>query len=95
MIVGRWADYILREAADCLNLFIYSDITKWAKRIVEQYGMRDVSLENALPDKDKRSTAYYQLYIGKGWGVVQNYPIALNSGALGIDSCVRIIAELY
>ena len=48
-----------------------------------------------LRDKDKRSTAYYQLYIGKGWGVVQNYPIALNSGALGIDSCVRIIAELY
>ncbi len=95
VIVGRCADYILRETADCLNVFIYSDMEKRAERIVEQYGVRDDSPEKRLRDKDKRRAAYYQFYTGMKWGVVQNYHIALNSGALGIDTCVEIIARLY
>ena len=95
MIVGRCADYILRETADCLNIFVYSDMEKRAKRIVEQYGVRGDSPEKRLQDKDKRRAAYYQFYTGMKWGFVQNYHIALNSGALGMDTCVRIIAELY
>ncbi len=95
VIVGRCADYILRETADCLNIFVYSDMEKRAKRIVEQYGVRGDSPEKRLQDKDKRRAAYYQFYTGMKWGFVQNYHIALNSGALGMDTCVRIIAELY
>ena len=95
VIVGRCADYILRETADCLNVFIYSDMKKRAKRIVEQYGVRDDSPEKRLQDKDKRRAAYYQFYTGMKWGLVQNYHIALNSGVLGINPCVEIIARLY
>lgn len=95
VIVGRCADYILREAADCLNIFIYSDMEQRAKRIVEQYGVRDESPEKRLRDKDKRRAAYYQFYTGMKWGFVQNYHTALNSGALGIGTCVEMIALLY
>lgn len=95
VIVGRCADYILRERTDCLNIFIYSDMEKRAKRIVEQYGVRDESPEKRLRDKDKRRAAYYQFYTGIKWGVVQNYHAAFNSGALGIDTCVNLIAGLY
>lgn len=95
VIVGRCADYILREAAHCLNVFVYSDMAKRAERIVEQYGVRDDSPEKRLRDKDKRRAAYYQFYTGQKWGIVQNYHIALNSGALGLDTCVKIITELY
>lgn len=95
VIVGRCADYILRKAVDCLNIFIYSDMEKRAKRIVEQYGVRDDSPEKRLRDKDKRRAAYYQFYTGTKWGVVQNYHAAFNSGALGLDACVKLIAALY
>ena len=95
VIVGRCADYILRGTAACLNIFIYSDMEKRAKRIVEQYGVRDDSPEKRLRDKDKRRAAYYQFYTGMKWGFVQNYHIALNSGVLGINTCVEIIARLY
>lgn len=95
VIVGRCADYILREAADCLNIFIYSDMEKRAKRIVEQYGIRDDAPEKRLRDKDRRRAAYYQFYTGIKWGVVQNYHAALNSGALGIETCIEMIALLY
>ena len=95
VIVGRCADYILRDAADCLNIFIYSDMEQRARRIVEQCGVRDESPEKRLRDKDKRRAAYYQFYTGMKWGVVRNYHAALNSGALGIDTCVEMIAHLY
>lgn len=95
VIVGRCADYILRNAADCLNIFIYSDMEQRAKRIVEQYGVRDESPEKRLRDQDKRRAAYYRFYTGMKWGVVQNYHAALNSGALGIDTCVDMISQLY
>ena len=66
-----------------------------AKRIVEQYGERPESPEKRLKDKDKRRATYYQFYTDMKWGNVANYHITLNSGALGIEKCVEILADLY
>lgn len=93
VIVGRCADYILRDTADCLNVFIHADMGKRAKRIVEQYGERAEKPEKRLRDKDKRRAAYYQFYTDWNWGDVENYHITLNSGVLGIDKCVEILVE--
>ena len=95
VIVGRCADYILRDAADCLTVFIHADMEQRAKRIVEQYGERTETPEKRLRDKDKRRAAYYQYYTDLKWGEARNYHIALNSGALGIGRCVEIIAHLF
>jgi cytidylate kinase len=95
VIVGRCADYILRNQADCLRVFIHADMAARAKRIVEQYGERTDSPEQRLRDKDKRRAAYYQIYTDTKWGDVGNYDITLNSGVLGIDKCVELLAELY
>lgn len=95
VIVGRCADYILRDKADCLKVFIHSDMEKRAERIVKQYGERPETPEKRLKDKDKRRAAYYQFYTDTKWGAVQNYHLALNSGVLGIEKCVEIIAGLY
>lgn len=95
VIVGRCADYILRDKADCLRVFIHSDMEERAKRIVEQYGESKNSPQKRLKDKDKRRAAYYQFYTDMKWGDVHNYHIALNSGELGIDKCVDILANLY
>lgn len=95
VIVGRCADYILKDCADCLRVFIHADMESRAKRIVEQYGERSESPEKRLRDKDKRRAAYYQFYTDMKWGLAQNYHITLNSAALGIDKCVEILADLY
>ena len=95
VIVGRCADYILRDKADCLTAFIHSDMEKRAKRIVEQYGEREDSPEKRLRDKDKRRATYYQFYTDMEWGAAQHYHIALDSGVLGIGKCVEILADLY
>ncbi len=95
VIVGRCADFILAETADCLKVFIHADEKSKAKRIVEQYGESNQAPERRLRDKDKRRAAYYQMYTDKRWGDIKNYDIALSTSALGIDTCVDIIVELY
>ena len=95
VIIGRCADYILAETADCFKVFIHADDDARAKRIVEQYGESDLSPERRLRDKDKRRAAYYQLYTDRKFGDVSNYDLTLNTSSLGIDTCVDIIVSLY
>ena len=95
IIVGRCADYILRDKADCLKVFIHADMAFRAHRIVEVYGQREQSPEERLRDKDKRRAAYHRFYTDMKWGHAQNYHITLDSGALGIDKCVDILVPLF
>ena len=95
VIVGRCADYILKDRADTLTVFIHASIEERAKRIVELYGESDTAPEKRLHDKDKRRAAYYQLYTDTKWGDARHYDVALDSGRLGIEKCVEIIVALY
>ena len=95
VIVGRCADYILQDKADCLKVFINADMKFRAERIVKEYGERDQSPEERLKDKYKRRAAYHRFYTDMKWGHAQNYHITLDSGALGIDKCVDILVPLF
>ena len=76
-------------------MFIHASIEERAKRIVELYGESDTAPEKRLHDKDKRRAAYYQLYTDTKWGDARHYDVALDSGRLGLEKCVEIIAGLY
>jgi len=95
VIVGRCADYILKDHADCLNVFIHAGMEQRAERIVKMYGERPDSPEKRLKDKDKRRKAYYQFYTDTEWGVAEHYHLALDSGVLGLEKCVDIITQVY
>ncbi len=95
VVVGRCADYILKDKADCLKIFIHADVAFRAERIVKVYGEREQSPEQRIRDKDKRRAAYHRFYTDMKWGHAQNYDLTLNSGTLGIDRCVDIIKVLY
>lgn len=95
VIVGRCADYILRDVADCIKVYVHADMEKRAERIVNLYGEREDSPMKRLKDKDKRRAAYYQFYTEMEWGNANHYDISLDSGTLGIEKCVDIIADIY
>ena len=95
VIVGRCADYILRDRADCLKVFIHRDFQSRAERIVQVYGETEVPTEKRLKEKDKRRAAYYQFYTDQKWADIANYHIVLDSGVIGIEKCIDIIADLY
>lgn len=95
VIVGRCADYILRETADCLTAFIHASMEYRMNRIVEVYGEREESPEQRVKEKDKRRAAYHRFYTNMKWGYAKNYQVCLDSGALGIENCVDILKRLY
>ena len=95
VIIGRCADYILQGKADMLKVFIHASIEARSKRIIEKYGQSEEAPEKRLRDKDIRRSAYYHFYTDVEWGICKNYDIALDSGVIGIDRCVDIIASLF
>jgi len=95
VIVGRNADYILKDRPDCLHVFIHADTDFRAERIVRLYGESEKSPEARLAEKDKRRRIHYQHYTGRKWGDARNYDLCLKSNAVGIDQCVRTIVDSY
>ena len=94
VIVGRCADYILREREDTLNVFIHAPLQNRAQRIVRLYGESETAPEKRLETKDKRRRAYYKHYTGHDWGMSQNYHLSLDTGLVGIDRCAQLIADV-
>ena len=95
VIVGRCADSILQDLADCLTVFIHASDEQRAARIVSVYGQREESPAQRLHEKDRKRKAYYELYTGTEWGNADSYQLCLDSGKIGIDKCVSIICDLY
>jgi cytidylate kinase len=94
VIVGRCADYILRDRDDVLNVFVWATEDFKKKRVVELYGETADSIEKRLDDKDKRRKAFYQYYTNRKWGRAWYYQVCLESSRLGVENCVKLITQM-
>lgn len=94
VIVGRSADYILKDYDDVLNVYICADIEFRKERIVKLYGQTDKKPEKRLDEKDKKRAANHKHFTDLQWGFAPNYDICLNSSQIGIDTCVDILESL-
>lgn len=94
VIVGRCADYILREREDCLNVFIHASMAARADRIVRLYGLQREEPGKTPGGEGQEAPRLLQALYRRGLGHVQNYHLSLDSGIIGIQRCVDIISEL-
>ena len=94
VIVGRNADYILKDRKDVLHVYIHADMNFRADRIVRLYGDSEKSPEARLHEKDKRRRNNYQHYTGLTWGQSQNYDVCLDSSSVGVENCADIIVSM-
>ncbi len=94
VIVGRCADYILKDRDDCLNVFVHCKMEDKIKRAVEFYNIPEKNAEKEIRKKDKSRASHYYYYTGVEWGIAKNYDISLNSGSLGIEACAEAICDL-
>ena len=93
IIVGRCADYILRDMECTLNVFLTSPLEVRAARISERSG---ISLEEAgrlAEDKDRKREEYYNYYTFGNWGVASTYDLCLDSSKLGIEGSAEFIID--
>ena len=91
VIIGRCADYALRDFSKVLNIFISAPFEARTKRAVEVYNIAEKHAADYVKRIDKQRTSYYNYYTDKRWGQPQNYQICLDSSALGIDRTVELL----
>lgn len=93
VIIGRNADYILRDRDDVLNVFIHGNMPEKIQRITRLYNVDEQEAVKMIEDTDKRRRANYNFYTEQSWGKASNYTLSLNSSQLGYDRCEKIIIE--
>ncbi|MBR2744193.1 MAG: MATE family efflux transporter [Clostridia bacterium] len=93
VIVGRCADYILKDNEDVINVFIYSNMEDKIKRAVNTYGISDKDAEKEIRNTDKQRSNHYKHYTGMKWGDPQNYDLCLNSDSFGVEKTADIICD--
>ena len=93
VIIGRNADYILKDRDDALNVFIHGDMLEKIQRISQLYRVTEQEAVKMMADTDKRRMANYNFYTEQNWGKASNYTLCLNSSEIGYDKCEAIIIE--
>ena len=92
VIVGRCADYVLRDSAQkCLHLFIYADLEKRIERISRKYDLSPEKAKDKINKIQKSRKAYYNYYSNREWGNVSNYDLCVNTGVLGLEKSAELI----
>ena len=93
VIVGRCADYVLREKKDCLRVFIHADRDSRLRRAVEKYGIDPTKVSDFLTKKDKQRANYYNFYTNKKWDALQNYDLTIDSSVFTPEQAVELIIQ--
>ena len=95
VIVGRCADYILKDREDCINIFLHGEKKEKIERIQEICQVSPAEAEKRIKDMDKKRSVHYKYYTDREWGNVKNYALTLNSSVLGYEKCIELIADIY
>lgn len=93
VVVGRCADYILKEYDNVVKVFIYADIEARTRRAVERHDIEPSRARQAVAKADKNRANYYSFYSGQKWGAAENYDLCINSTKLTMEQAADIIAD--
>ncbi|MCR5214636.1 MAG: cytidylate kinase-like family protein [Eubacterium sp.] len=93
VIVGRCANYILKDNPNVINVFIHAPIGFKMKRAQSRHYMPEDELRNYLAKVDERKADYFFKYTGSEWTDVKNYDLSLDPSKLGISGCVDLIKK--
>lgn len=98
VIVGRCADYILREYRPC-RVFVYADLASRIRRCMERSAEDEKLSEKEMKQKilsiDKNRAKYYEYYTGGKWGDKENYDLCINTSGLDIKKAVEVVARMF
>lgn len=93
-IVGRCADYVLKDYPNVISVFIRAEWKERMERIMERQNVSAREAENMLKKRDKERSLYYNFFTDKKWGRTESYDLILNSTRLGMDRTVDILCSL-
>ncbi|MBQ8655152.1 MAG: cytidylate kinase-like family protein [Clostridia bacterium] len=93
VIVGRCADYVLRDKKEAVSVFVKADMESRKQRAIDLHGVSPDKAEEYVRRADKQRASYYNYYATSTWGDVNNYDLCVDTGKIGIDGAVDLLAE--
>lgn len=91
IIVGRCADYVLRERPNVIRLFIHAPQGDCIRNVIDLYGLGEKEAKKLILSTDRERSEYYKYYTGHDWDHAENYDLSLNTVNLGFDACVKVV----
>ena len=91
VIVGRAADYILKDDENVVKVFVHAPLSFCIKTLKEMTGSPEREIEKKIEAIDKHRAEYYEYYTGRNWEDAKSYDLCLNSSQLGFEKCVEIV----
>lgn len=95
IIIGRGADYILRDNSRMLSVFIHADMETKLEVVCRHYNLSREEAAALIRRTDKQRSVYYNYYTEYKWGDINNYDVTLDRGRLGIEKCADILEMIY
>lgn len=93
VIIGRCADFILKDRPDVVKLFVWAPHDNCVKTVMDMFSVSEKEAEKTIRSIDKHRSQYYKYYTGNDWENARNYDLCLNSAELGFDKCVKTVKE--
>ncbi len=93
VIVGRCADYILRDNPNCVSVFIHAPLETRVERVAKKEGISLQAAETLITKTDKKRANYYNFYTNREWGCTNNYELSISSHPMGSDNVAQVLLE--
>ncbi len=94
VIVGRCADYVLRDRKDILSVYLHAPLEARRERAIRNYGIAPELVDKTLKKQDKKRAEYYNFYTHREWSAAENYHVSLDTELLGVDGTVEVISRI-
>ena len=94
IIIGRCADYVLKDYDNVVNIFVCGDMESKIHRMMWTFSLEKEVAEERIRETDKQRHKYYNYYTGKTWDAASNYDLCLNTGDMTIEEAAEQI-KLY
>lgn len=95
ILVGRCADFVLRDYPKVLKVFCYTDLKSAVSRCVNSYGVPEEGVEAEIRRVNRNRVHHYEYYTGEKWGDPHHYHLMLNTGSIGLDTACRLVKGVY
>lgn len=95
IIVGRCADYILKDRPNTINVFLYANMEFKINRVINEYGVSSDKALETIKQTDKNRKEHYFHYTGQEWGYSRNYNITFDTSTIPISNIADFIKGIY
>lgn len=95
IIVGRCADFVLKDDPWVVKVFCYTDLKSAVARCVNDYGISQEQAEAEIRRINRNRIHHYEYYTGRKWGEPHHYHLMLNTGSIGLDTACELVKEVY